>query len=231
MDAQTVESVALSSSANRAVSSDVPRFRGVSHLLAFIAAAPLGVVLVLHAKTGAAQVSAIVFAASVTAMLAVSSLFHRRSWDPARKRWIALLDHAMIYALIAGTYTPFCLLVLNAGWRVPILAIVWGGALVGTAMRLVLPNASSWLGAGTGLALGWIAVIVWPQIVGGIGFGASLLLLAGGLAYTFGAVVYARRRPDPFPHAFGYHEVFHALTVVAVSCQYATVAFFVLPRA
>jgi len=231
LDAQTVESVALSSSANRAVSSDVPRFRGVSHLLAFIAAAPLGVVLVLHAKTGAAQVSAIVFAASVTAMLAVSSLFHRRSWAPARKRWIALLDHAMIYALIAGTYTPFCLLVLHAGWRVPILAIVWGGALVGTVMRLVLPNASPWLGAGTGLALGWIAVIVWPQIVGGIGFGASLLLLAGGLAYTFGAVVYARRRPDPFPHAFGYHEVFHALTVVAVSCQYATVAFFVLPRA
>jgi len=231
LDAQTVESVALASSATRPVSPSVPRFRGVSHLVACIAAAPVGVVLVLHARTGVAQVSAIVFAASVTAMLAVSSLFHRRSWAPARKRWIALLDHAMIYALIAGTYTPFCLLVLHESWRVPILAIVWGGAFVGTAARLFLPHASSWLGAGTGLALGWIAVIVWPQIVAGIGFGASLLLFAGGLAYTAGAVVYARRRPDPFPHAFGYHEVFHALTVVAVSCQYATVAFFVLPRA
>jgi hemolysin III len=208
-----------------------PRFRGVSHLIACVAAAPVGILLVLHAKTGVAQFSAIVFAASVTAMLSVSSLFHRRSWTPARMRWIALLDHAMIYALIAGTYTPFCLLVLHAGWRVPILAIVWGGALVGTMARLVLPHASSWLGAGTGLALGWIAVIVWPQIVSGIGFGASSLLMTGGLAYSAGAIVYARRRPDPFPQAFGYHEIFHALTVVAVACQYATVAFFVLPRA
>jgi hemolysin III len=218
VDAQTVES-------------STPRFRGLSHLVACVAAAPVGVVLVLHAKTGVAQVSAIVFAASVTAMLTVSSLFHRRDWAPARKRWIALLDHAMIYALIAGTYTPFCLIVLHASWRVPILAIVWGGGLAGTIARLVRPNASSWLTAGTCLALGWISLIVWPQIVGGIGFGASSLLFTGGLAYTVGAVVYARKRPDPFPNAFGYHEIFHALTVVAVACQYATVAFFVLPRA
>jgi hemolysin III len=232
LDAEITESVTLSPSATRrAEAAEAPRFRGVSHLIACAAALPVGVLLVLQAKTGVAQVSAIIFAASVTAMLFVSSLFHRRSWAPARRRWIALLDHAMIYALIAGTYTPFCLLVLHAGWRVPILAIVWGGALVGTAVRLVLPNASSWLGAGTGLTLGWIAVIVWPQIVGGIGVGASLLLFAGGLSYTVGAIVYARRRPDPFPQAFGYHEIFHALTVVAVACQYATVAFFVLPSA
>jgi hemolysin III len=207
-----------------------PRFRGVSHLLACVAAAPLGVVLVLHAKAGAAQVSAIVFAASVTAMLGTSSLLHRREWAPRRKRWIALLDHAMIYTLIAGTYTPFALLVLHASWRVPILAIVWGGGLLATLARLMRPNAPAWLAAGTCLALGWISLIVWPQIVRGIGFGASSLLFAGGLAYTAGAIVYARRRPDPLPHAFGYHEIFHALTVVAVACQYATVAFFVLPR-
>src|SRR5436190_1836089 len=112
------------------------------HLLACIAALPLGIVLVLNTKTGVAQVSAIVFAGSVTAMLATSSLFHRRNWEPARKRWIALLDHAMIFVLIAGTYTPFCLLVLHSAWRVPILATVWCGALVGTVARLVLPNAS-----------------------------------------------------------------------------------------
>ena len=208
-----------------------PRFRGVLHLVACVAAAPLGVVLVLHTKAGVAQASAIVFAASVTAMLGVSSLFHCRGWAPGRKRWIALLDHAMIYALIAGTYTPFALLVLHASWRVPILAIVWGGGLLATLARLLRPNAPAWLAAGTCLALGWISLIVWPQIVRGIGFGASLLLFAGGLAYTAGAIVYARRRPDPLPHTFGYHEIFHALTVIAVACQYATVAFFVLPRA
>jgi hemolysin III len=232
LEAQIAESLTFSSSPTRLVQgSEVPRYRGVLHLIAGVAALPVGVVLVLHAKTGVAQISAIIFAASVTAMLSVSSLFHRRRWAPARKRWIALLDHAMIYVLIAGTYTPFCLIVLHDGWRIPILAIVWGGGLAGTVARLVRPNASSWFAAGTCLALGWISLIVWPQIVGGIGFGASSLLFAGGLAYTVGAIVYARRRPDPFPQAFGYHEIFHALTIVAVACQYATVAFFVLPRA
>jgi hemolysin III len=232
LDAQIAESVTYSPSANRRMPvSEAPRFRGVSHLIACVAALPVGVLLVLHAKTGVAQVSAIIFAASVTAMLSVSSLFHRRRWQPARKRWIALLDHAMIYVLIAGTYTPFCLIVLHDGWRLPILVIVWGGGFAGTVARLFRPHASSWLAAGTCLALGWVSLIVWPQIVGGIGFGASSLLFAGGLAYTVGAIVYARRRPDPYPQAFGYHEIFHALTVVAVACQYATVAFFVLPRA
>jgi hemolysin III len=208
-----------------------PRLRGVLHSVAFVAAPPVGVALVLHARGSGAQVGAAVFAASVTAMLGVSGLFHRGRWSPSCKRWIGLLDHAMIYTLIAGTYTPFALLVLRSGWQTPILAVAWSGAVIGTAAKLVRPNAPPWVAAALCLGLGWIAVVVFPQILASLGFAAASLLLAGGIAYSAGAIVYARRRPDPFPHTFGYHEIFHVLVVLAVVCQYVTVAFFVLPRA
>lgn len=207
-----------------------PRLRGVLHLVAFVVAVPAGVALVVSAKSGA-QLGAFVFAASVIGMLGTSTLFHRVRWTPSRKRWFGILDHAMIYALIAGTYTPFALLVLHAGWRAPILTIVWGGGIAATLFKLVRPDTDSWVSAVTCLALGWVAVIVFPQIVDRIGLGAAALLVAGGIAYSAGAVVYARRRPDPFPQTFGYHEIFHTLVVVAVVCQYLTIAFFVLPQA
>jgi hemolysin III len=212
-------------------SAATPRFRGVAHLVAFVATLPLGLLLIVDAPAGDARVGAAVFAASVTLMLGVSSLFHRRDWSPGPKRWICSLDHAMIYALIAGTYTPFALLVLDARWLVPVLAIVWGSGVVATAAKLARPHAPRWIAVATCIALGWLGVFVLPQIADRIGIGATALLLAGGLAYTAGAVVYARRRPDPFPRSFGYHEVFHALVVIALACQYATIAFFVLPRA
>jgi hemolysin III len=209
----------------------IPRFRGVAHLIALVVAAPAGVLLVVHAKAGIAQLGAFVFSVSVVAMLGVSSLFHRRQWTPSRKKWIGILDHAMIYLLIGGTYTPIALLVLNAGWRVPILTAVWGGGILATAAKLMRPDAPAWVAAATCLVLGWISVVVLPQIVERIGLGPASLLILGGAAYTAGAVVYARRRPDPLPHAFGYHEIFHALVVVAIACQYLTIGLFVLPRA
>ncbi len=208
-----------------------PRFRGVAHLGAFLAAVPVGVLLVLQTRSGVAQVGAAVFAASVAFMLGCSSLFHRRRWTPARMRWIALLDHAGIYVLIAGTYTPFALLVFHPGWRLPILAIVWGGALAATLRRGIRPHAPPWVAAATCLAFGWVSVVVLPQIVERIGLGPTALLVVGGIAYTVGALVYTRRKPDPFPDTFGYHEIFHALVIVAVACQYTAVAFFVLPLA
>jgi hemolysin III len=208
-----------------------PRFRGVSHLLAFLGAAPVGLVLVLEAKPGVAELAATAFSTSVTAMLGVSALLHRRPWPPPQKRWLTALDHTMIYVLIAGTYTPVALLVLHAGWRVPILVGLWGGAVLGALVKLVRPGAPRWFSAGTCLLLGWVSIMVWPQIVEGVGLGGSTLLLLGGLAYTIGAFVYVLQRPDPRPSTFGYHEVFHALVVVAVTCQYVSIAFFVLPRA
>lgn len=205
-----------------------PRLRGVSHQIAFFAAVPAAAAVALTTN-GAARWAGTAFALSVVAMFGVSSLFHRGTWTPAVARRLGRLDHAMIYALIAGTYAPIGLLVLHGGWRVPILATVWGGASVAGAIKLVWARPPMWLAPGIGIALGWTAALVLPQIVDGIGIAGTLLLVAGGLAYTAGAVVYTRQRPSPAPATFGYHELFHALVIVAVACQYSTIVFFVLP--
>ena len=203
----------------------------MSHQLAFFVAVPLGVLLALSAHGVVARAAAIAFALSVATMFGVGSLFHRLSWSPAAALRMGRLDHAMIYALIAGTYAPIGLLVVHPSWRVPLLAAAWGGALIATMVKLLWRDAPSWIAPVVCVALGWIVVVALPQIVGRIGVPGSLLLVGGGLVYTAGAVVYARRRPDPVPDLFGYHELFHALVIVAVACQYAAVAFFVLPQA
>ncbi len=208
-----------------------PRLRGVSHQIAFFVAAPVAVVVTLSAHSGVARAAAAAFAVSVTAMFGVSSVFHRGSWTPAIARRLGHLDHVMIYALIAGTYAPIGLLVLHRGWRVPILATVWGGACLAAFVKLVLAKPPTWLAPAISVGLGWTAVLVLPQIIDVVGLVPALLLVAGGLAYTAGAVVYLRQRPNPAPATFGYHEVFHALVIVAVVCQYSTIAFYVLPRA
>ena len=208
-----------------------PRLRGVSHQIAFFAAAPAAVVVALTTHSGVARAAGTAFALSVAAMFGVSSVFHRGSWTPAVSRRLGHLDHAMIYALIAGTYAPIGLLVLHESWRVPILATVWGGAAVAAVVKLVFRRPPAWLAPAIGVGLGWTALLVLPQIIDVIGLMPALLLLTGGLAYTVGAVVYLRQRPNPAPMTFGYHELFHALVIVAVACQYSTIVFDVLPRA
>jgi hemolysin III len=207
-----------------------PRLRGVSHQVAFVAAAPAAVAVTLTTHTGIARAAAAAFALSVAAMFGVSSVFHRGTWTPAVAHRLGRLDHAMIYALIAGTYAPIGL-VLHRDWRVPILATVWGGAAVAALVKLVSARPPAWLTPVISVGLGWTAVLVLPQIIRGIGVVPTLLLLAGGVAYTVGAVVYVRQRPNPAPGTFGYHEVFHALVIVAVACQYSTIVFYVLPQA
>ncbi len=206
-----------------------PRLRGLSHEIAFVLVLPLGAALSLEVHTSLGRIAAIVFAASVAAMFGASGLYHRVTWSEARRRWMRLLDHAGIYALIAGTYTPFGLLVLRGDWRLVVLGIVWSGAAAAVMLKFLWVKAPKWLSAVIGIALGWTGVVVFPQLLTRIGVGGSLLVLAGGLAYTAGALVYALRRPNPFPAVFGYHELFHAFVIVAVACQYAAVAFFVLP--
>jgi hemolysin III len=137
----------------------------------------------------------------------------------------------MINTLIAGTYTPFAFLVVDRGWRIPILVVVWGSAALALAAERLWRDPPTRLLASLRLVLGWVAVIILPQIVSRVGVAGTVLLISGGCVYTIGAVVYARQRPDPIPHVFGYHEVFHALVVIAVACQYAAIAFFVLPLA
>jgi hemolysin III len=138
------------------------------------------------------------------------------------------VDHAGVYLLIAGTYTPVSLLVLRGAWRPVVLTIVWAGAAAAIVLKFVWVGGPKWLAAAIGIALGWVAVIVLPQLATRLDPAALILLIVGGLAYTAGAVIYARRRPDPVPEVFGYHELFHALTIVGVACQYVAIAFFIV---
>jgi hemolysin III len=200
----------------------------VSHECAFVVAVALGVLLVEHANGLRPRLAAVVFAVSVAAMFGASALYHRVNWSPSARRRMRRLDHGTVYGLIAGTYTPFGLLVLHGSWRIVVLAVVWAGAAAAVVLKVAWTDAPNWLAAVIGIGLGWVGVIVAPQLVHRIGASGFVLLLAGGIAYTAGAVVYALRRPDPLPALFGYHEIFHALVIAAVAFQYSVVAFYVL---
>jgi hemolysin III len=199
----------------------------VLHLYAFVAFGALGVALVLDASGPAARAGAAVFAASLVLAFGISALYHRVTWTPAGRERMRSLDHTGIFLLIAGTYTPFGLLVLGGAWRYTVLAIVWGGAFIAVGQRLVWRDAPKWVTAALGIVLGWVGIAALPKIVAQIGWAGTALVLAGGLLYTIGALVYALRRPDPLPRLFGYHELFHAFTIAAAASQFAAVAFFV----
>jgi hemolysin III len=139
------------------------------------------------------------------------------------------LDHSMIFFLIAGTYTPFTLLVLDGDLATVILIVVWAGALAGIFMKLVWIDAPKGLVAILYLALGWVAVAAFPSMLDELGITGTVLVVVGGLLYTAGALVYAFQRPNPAPTVFGYHEVFHALVILAAALQYAVIAFYVIP--
>ena len=207
---------------------DKPRLRGVLHQAAFVIAVALAPVLIVAADEGRARFAAAVFAASVAACFGASALYHRVTWQPRARLWMRRVDHAGVYLLIAGTYTPVALLALQGAWRPVVLIIIWAGAFAAIVLKFVWVEAPKWLAAAIGMALGWVAVVVLPQLVGRVSIAAVILLIVGGLAYTVGAVVYVRRRPDPVPAVFGYHELFHALTIVAVACQYVAIAFFII---
>jgi hemolysin III len=205
-----------------------PRLRGVLHQGAFVVSLIVAPVLLASADDSRARFAAGVFAFSVVTCFGASALYHRVTWTPPVRRWMRRADHAGVYLLIAGTYTPVALLVLDRTWGRVILGVIWGGALAAILLKVVWVDAPKWAAAGAGLALGWVAVVVLPQLVERLQPSALTLLVAGGLLYSIGAIVYARRKPDPVPAVFGYHEVFHALTIAAAACQYVAIAFFVI---
>lgn len=206
-----------------------PRLRGVFHEWAFFLAMPLGIALVLETETTRARVAAGVFAASVVLMFGASALYHIPDWTPRRRAWLRRLDHAGIYCLIAGTYTPVGLLVLHGAWQKSVLAIVWSGCAIAIFIRLFWVSAPKWLSAVVAIALGWVGVVALPKIVSGAGWACMFLILGGGIFYSVGAAIYALKRPDPYPAVFGYHEIFHLLIVFAVGLQFAAIAFYVVP--
>ncbi len=210
-----------------AVPIERPLLRGTLHGIAFVVAVAVGVLLIVYSPESRVLPAA-VFAASAAVMLGTSTLYHRITWSQSARLWMRRADHAGVFLLIAGTYTPVALISLNGAWKSTVLAIVWSGALAAAISKFCWVAAPKWLSALVGVTLGWVGVITLPQIVRHDGVAPVILLAAGGLAYTAGAMVYTLRRPNPLPHVFGYHELFHALTIVALACQYTAIAFYVI---
>jgi hemolysin III len=202
--------------------------RGWLHTYAFFAALVAGVVLCSIAATRpgwAPLVSCVVYSLTVCGLFGTSALYHRRVWSERGYQIMRRMDHSMIFLFIAGTYTPFCALLLAPRPATVMLALVWGGALAGVAVKVAWPHAPRWVSAPLYLALGWVAVAMLPQILHGGGVTALVLLLVGGAIYSVGAVFYALRKPNPWPTVFGHHEFFHACTLVAAICHHVAIYF------
>jgi hemolysin III len=206
-----------------------PRLRGVLHEIALYVSVPLGVALGLLAAGTRSQVSAAIFAGAVVAMFGASALYHRPNWSPEHARRFLQLDHTAIFLVIAGTATPILLLTAHGALEVVMLAAVWTIALGGIVFEW-LP-LTPWRGYVTTvyLVLGWIGILAIGGLWERTGVAGVLLVTAGGVLYTAGAIVHAARRPDPWPRVFGYHELFHALVIVAALLHYCAIAFLVLP--
>jgi hemolysin III len=205
-----------------------PRLRGWLHAYAFFVAAVCGIVLCSLAATRpgwAPLVSCAIYSITVCGLFGTSALYHRRVWSPRGYQVMRRLDHSMIFIFIAGTYTPFCLLLLSGRSATILLSLVWAGAVAGVALKLIWPHAPRWVSAPLYLALGWVAVAVLPDILHHGGVAALVLLIAGGVVYSVGAVFYALRRPNPWPTVFGHHEFFHACTLVAAICHHIAIYF------
>ena len=204
-----------------------PRLRGVLHEAAFAISLVTGTVLICLADGARERVAVAVYAGSVALLFGTSAAYHRGAWSPRAYDVMARLDHSMIFVLIAGSYTPFALLLLHGALQWVVLGVVWGGAALGVVVRNAFRRPPRWLFVALYLALGWVAVGLMPAVLRRGGVAVLVLLAVGGLFYTAGALVYAFRRPDPSPRWFGFHEVFHALTVVAFVCQYVAASLVV----
>ncbi|HEX8123905.1 MAG TPA: hemolysin III family protein [Solirubrobacteraceae bacterium] len=209
----------------------VPILRGVSHAWAFWFALVAGAVLMVLAPNGEARVAALIYGLGLCALFAGSGLYHRWRWNPRWRPLLRRIDHSTIFVFIAASYTPIALLVLDGSLRVIVLVGVWAGAIAGVIFSVAWINAPRVLAAGTYLGLGWFAVITIPQLVDRLPSVPLLLLAVGGVLYTAGAIVYAGKRPDPWPRTFGFHEVFHAFVIAAAAAHFAAMAGWVIPSA
>nr|WP_245573982.1 hemolysin III family protein [Amycolatopsis nigrescens] len=209
-----------------------PRLRGHIHFWSFfcsVAAAATLISLAASTVSGTAALATSIYGLTVLGLFGVSALYHRRLWSPKAYKWMKRADHSMIFLFIAGTYTPFTLLAMSQPTGYIVLGVVWVGALGGVALKLLWPHAPRWLGVPIYIALGWVAVFVLPELLSHAGVGALVLLLVGGLFYTAGAIFYAVRWPNHWPKTFGYHEFFHACTVLAAASHYIAIWLAMYP--
>jgi hemolysin III len=205
-----------------------PLLRGVAHLVAALCALPAAAWLVSAAGSRPAVIGAVVYGASVVVLFTISAIYHRVLWtDPVVRSAVGRIDHSAIFLLIAGTYTPFCLL-LGPGGGYALLATVWASATLGILLVVFYPRTPKPVRSAIYVLLGWLIVPFLPALHAALGGRPFRLILAGGACYTVGAVIYAMRRPDPFPRVFGFHEIFHLLVVAAATCQFLAVHAAVL---
>ncbi|GII03947.1 PAQR family membrane homeostasis protein TrhA [Planobispora takensis] len=204
-----------------------PRLRGWLHAGALPVTLIAGFVLVALGPTLQARLASVVYAITSGLLFGISATYHRGTLSPRVEEVLRRLDHANIYLIIAGTYTPFALLALDGAARVVVLSVIWAGAIAGVLFRVLWTRAPRWLSTALYIALGWTAVFVLPQLMEGAGVAAVVLVIVGGVLYTAGGIVYGLRRPDPSPRWFGFHEVFHAFTLAAYLVQYVAVSLVV----
>lgn len=201
--------------------------RGWIHLWSLVFAFAAGVTLIALAGatvSASAALGTSIYVVTVLGLFGVSALYHRKTWRSVDARtWMRRLDHSMIFLFIAGTYTPLAMLALQPTTGAVVLAVVWGGALGGVVLKLAWPNGPRWVGVPVYVALGWVAVFVLPDLMQRAGIAALVLLLAGGVLYTVGALFYALRRPNPWPRTFGYHEFFHSAVSAAAICHHIAI--------
>jgi hemolysin III len=204
-----------------------PRWRGRIHLGAFVLSLPAGLALVLWSRGASAHVAAVLFALSLAGLFGTSAIYHTGNWTPRMRARLRQLDHAMIFVLIAGSYTPITILALQPAWGIALLAVVWTVAVVGVTLALLRFDALHRAGGYLYIGMGWIVVIALPAVVRSLSAPELGLLFAGGVLYTLGAIGLRMQRPNPRPLVFGYHEVWHAMTVAAAACHFTLVAMLV----
>jgi hemolysin III len=209
----------------------IPRLRGLLHAHAAWVAAVAAIALIALAPTAGARVAALIYGAGLIALFSVSALYHRWPGDPRWKPCLRRLDHSTIFVFIAASYTPVGLLVLEGTLQTVVLVSVWAGAAAGVILSLAWISAPRWVQAACYLALGWVAVIAFPQLADRIGIAPFVLLAVGGALYSLGAAVYATQRPNLWPRTYGFHEVFHTLVIAAAVVHFIAMAGWVLPSA
>jgi hemolysin III len=207
-----------------------PLLRGVAHAYTFWVALAAAIVLAVMAAPGTPRLASIVYGTGLCALFAASGTYHRWRWNPRWRPLLRRIDHSTIFVFIAASYTPVALLVMHGTLRWLILGAAWTGALGGVVLSVAWITAPRVLSAACYLALGWVSALALPQMIDRLDVAPLVLLAVGGVLYTIGAVVYATKRPNPWPSTFGFHEVFHALVIAAAAVQFIALAGWVFPR-
>jgi hemolysin III len=208
---------------------DIPRLRGVTHAYAFWLALVAAAFLILVTPAGAPRVAATVYGVGLCVLFGGSGLYHRWRWNPAWRPWLRRIDHSNIYLFIAASYTPVGMLVLTGTTQLIVLITVWSGALAGVTLSMAWVNAPRAVCALCYSALGWVAVVAFPQLHASLPLACFVLIGLGGLLYTIGAVVFALGRPNPWPMVFGFHEIFHIFVILAAVAHFVAMAVWIVP--